>query len=137
MASKAMNRWVSGPFYVILMIVKSERRMLSSLAVLQMRKSVNNVMKSCLKLRVPPFLRFLLAPHPYTHTRFIDYHTRPSKAIQRSRLSGGTEAFRWVLMFFIGICTAIVAFGIDEGVRKEGTTSAATFNCCKGHLLVP
>ena len=48
----------------------------------------------------------------------IDYHTRPSKEIQRTRLSGRTEAFRWVLVFFIGICTALVAFGIDEGVRE-------------------
>ena len=47
-------------------------------------------------------LLLYLPPSLHTHVT-IDYHTRPSKAIQRNRLSGRTEAFRWIVMFFIGI----------------------------------
>ena len=75
--------------------------MLSSLAVLQMRKSVNNVMKSCLKLRVPPFLRFLHSPHPYTHTFYrLSYETVKGDSTQSAEwwhrsVSMGSNVLYW------------------------------------------
>ena len=66
MASKTMNRWVSRPFYASVCFFwalsslfessckNCERQGHRASLALRQNKSVNNVMKSYLKLRVPP-----------------------------------------------------------------------------------
>ena len=47
---------------------------------------------------------------------YSDYHVVSSKEATRKRASGQAEVCRWVMILFIGFFTALVAFGIDEGI---------------------
>ena len=50
---------------------------------------------------------------------YSDYHVVSSKEATRKRASGQAEVCRWVMILFIGFFTALVAFGIDEGIVQS------------------